>query len=319
MGANFGFDLRSLEVFARVAETGNMTAAAERLGMTQSSISQTLSNLESNLNTELMDRSVRPMELTTAGRFLYDRSMSLLKEALKTNQAIQHADFTQLQHVKIALVDSIATAVGKNLIEAVKKRTRDWSVSTGLSHQHGHALLSRNADIIISDDALEDYPGLSRRLILREPFILALPNSYKGNVTDLQRLQSELDFIRYSENSLIGQTIERYLRRIELEPPQRLQLDNSFAIVSSVSSGMGWTLTTPLCLFQTGIKLHQVQCLPLPGKPLHRTITLVARRDELGDLPKKIASDSIDILRNKFLSEIGVELPWLLEQIEVGE
>lgn len=319
MVVNYGFDLRSLEVFVRVAETGNMTTAAEQLGMTQSSVSQTLSNLENNLNTELLDRSVRPMAMTTAGRFLYDRSSSLLKEALKTNQAMQQADFTQLQHVKIALVDSIAVAVGKNLIDAVKKRTGDWSVSTGHSHLHGHALLSRNVDIIISDDALEDYPGLSRHLIIQEPFILALPNSYRRKVTDLKQLQNNLDFIRYTEHSLIGQTLERYLRRIKLEPPQRLQLDNSFAIVSSVSSGLGWTLTTPLCLFQTGIKLHQVQCLPLPGKPLYRAINLIARQDELGDLPKQIAEDSIEILRQNFLPGIGRELPWLLEQISLGE
>lgn len=315
----FGFDLRALDVFAHVAKTGNMSQAATQLGMTQSSISQTLSNLEEALETQLLDRSVRPMTLTTAGRFLYDRSSQLLKEARKTSQAIKQADYTRLRHINIAVVDSIATAIGSSLVNAVKKRTRDWSIHTGLSHLHGHALLSRTADIIITDDTLEDYTDLSRFQILREPFILALPNDFSGQVTDLSQLLTEQDFIRYSANSLIGRNIERHLQASHVEPTQRLQLDNSYAIVSAVSSGLGWTITTPLCLFQSGIKLQQVQIQPLPTKPLYRSITLVARRDELGDLPQQMAEDSIAILKRDFLSEVADEQPWLLDQLTLGE
>lgn len=315
----FEFDLRSLNIFSHVAKTGNMSQAAELLGMTQSSISQTLSNLEHSLQTSLLDRSVRPMELTTAGRFLLDRSTLLLQEAQKISQAIKHADYTQLRHIKIALVDSIATATGRSLVDALKARTEDWSISTGLSHLHGHALLSRNADIIISDDALEDCADLCRFRILREPFILALPNDYNSPVEDLNQLLTRLDFIRYPANSLIGRRIERHLRAAHVEPLKRLELDNSYAIVSAVSSGLGWAITTPLCLFQSGIKLHQVQIRKLPMEPFYRSITLVARKDELGDLPQQIAQDSITILRHNFLLEVADKQPWLKQHLALGD
>ena len=277
------------------------------------------SNLEEALETQLLDRSVRPMTLTTGGRFLYDRSSLLLREARKTSQAIKQADYTRLSHINISVVDSIATAVGSSLVKAVKKRTQDWSIHTGLSHLHGHALLSRTADIIISDDALEDYTDLSRFQILREPFILALPNDFSGQVKDLTQLLTELDFIRYSANSLIGRSIERHLQATHVEPTQRLQLDNSYAIVSAVSFGLGWTITTPLCLFQSGIRLQQVQIRQLPTKPLYRSITLSARKDELGDLPQQMAEDIIAILKRDFLSEVADEQPWLLDQLALGD
>ncbi len=319
MSSRFEFDLRSLNIFSHVAKTGNMSQAAELLGMTQSSISQTLSNLEQSLQTTLLNRSVRPMELTTAGRFLLDRSVLLLQEAQKTSQAIKQADYTQLRHIKIALVDSIATATGRALVDALKLRTEDWSISTGISHLHGHALLSRNADIIISDDALEDYADLCRFRILREPFILALPNDYNSPVEDLNQLLTKLDFIRYSANSLIGRRIERHLRAAYVEPPKRLELDNSYAIVSAVSSGLGWTITTPLCLFQSGIRLHQVQIRQLPMEPFYRSISLIARKDELGDLPQQIAQDSIAILRHNFLREVADKQPWLKQHLALGD
>ena len=318
MDYNLGFDLKALSVFVMVAETGNMSQAAQRLGTTQSSISQTLSSLEANLKTLLIDRSVRPLVITAAGRFFYDRASYLLKEAALTSRYIKQANYEKLRHVNIALVDSLVTAVGGPIVDAVKHRTREWSISTGASHMHAHGLLSHQLDIIISDDALEDHPDLCRFPIISEPFILALPNHYPADQAELPQLAKQLNFIRYTSHSLIGQTIERYLRRIQLEPAHRLQLDNSYAIAAMVSAGAGWTITTPLCLFQSGIKLHQVQCLPLPRQNFRRSLTLVARNNELSDLPKIIAEDSRAILQERFLQEIESHLPWLTGQINLG-
>jgi DNA-binding transcriptional LysR family regulator len=216
-------------------------------------------------------------------------------------------------------MDSIATSVGRALVDAVSKRAQDWSISTGHSHLHGYALLSRKADIIISDDALEDSANLCRFRILREPFILVLPNDYNSPVEDLTQLFTKLDFIRYSANSLIGRSIERHLRSVHVEPPERLELDNSYAVVSAVAASLGWTVTTPLCLFQSGIKLHQVKTLPLPVEPLYRSIILTARKDELGDLPKQMAKDIIATLKQDFLSEMSDKEPWLKDLLTLGD
>lgn len=319
MASRFGFDLRSLEVFSEVAKCGNMSHAAEQLGMTQSSVSQTLSNLEESLETQLFDRSVRPMELTPGGRFLQDSSLRLIQEAQKTRQGFKKANYYRLRRLNISLVDSLATAVGRSLVSSLKNRAQDWSISTGLSHMHGDALLTRKTDIIISDDALDDYPDMEHYRILREPFVLALPNDFSQPVYDLAELDKQMDFIRYPDHTLIARTIERYLHRIKVEPAARLQLDNSNAIVEAVSTGLGWTITTPLCIFQSGIRLHHVQLRRLPSDSFFRTLTLSARKEELGDLPEKIANDSIEILRRHFLSDLTEEQPWLEELLTLGE
>ncbi len=319
MSLLFEFDLRALNIFAQVAKTGNMSKTADLLGITQSSISQTLSNLEESLQTRLLDRSIRPMELTTAGRFLYDRSKVLLKEARKTGLAIKHADYSQLRHINVSVIDSLVTSVGSALVNTVAKRAQDWSISTGLSHLHGHALLSRNSDIIISDDTLEDYADLCRFKILREPFILVLPTGYDKPVEDLTHLLTNLDFIRYSDNSLIGRSIERHLRSAHVEPIKRLQLDNSYAVISSVAANLGWTMTTPLCLFQSGVELHQIKILPLPIEPLYRSITLIARKHELGDLPRKMAKDITTTLKQDFILKMSEKEPWLKNLLHLDD
>lgn len=64
-------DKNALEVFVMVAQTRNFRVAAERLGVTRPAISQTLRRLEDRLNTTLMHRTTRSINLTEAGKKLY--------------------------------------------------------------------------------------------------------------------------------------------------------------------------------------------------------------------------------------------------------
>ncbi|MEA3252234.1 MAG: LysR family transcriptional regulator [Pseudomonadota bacterium] len=317
MRGAFGFDLRSMEIFVETLERGSQTAAAAHLGLKQSSVSQSLANLEETLGVSLFLRHARPLEPTAAGRFFYDRAQRMLGEARATRRELRTGAFQQLHQVRIALVDSLATAVGQPLIEAIKRHTRDYTLTTGLSHMHGHALLTRHVDIIVSDDRLENYDGLERHSLLDEPFVLVLPRHWHGGHDNLRWLARQLDFVRYTPQSLIGQAIERHLRLNQLELPARLHLDNTFALLRMVDAGVGWTITTPLCLCQAGLERLDVQVVELPIAPLRRELTLVARRDELGDLPSQLARDSRGLLKTRYAGALQRHLPWLVERIEV--
>ncbi|MEN9658123.1 MAG: hypothetical protein RL571_1588 [Pseudomonadota bacterium] len=219
---------------------------------------------------------------------------------------------TPLKHVRIALVDSLAISVGKELVAAIKRRTGHWSMVTGQSHLHADALLNRRVDLILTDDAVSGDAELFRRHLLREPFILVLPLDFKGPVNSLRTLAAALDFIRYNQSTVIGRSIENQLQTWSIHPPLRMQLDNSYAILQMVKAGLGWTLTTPRCLLHGGIKTGAVQCLPVPEGEFCRELTLLARSDELGNLPELLADDSIALMRERYLPVIATAAPWLL-------
>ncbi|WP_063684225.1 LysR family transcriptional regulator [Bradyrhizobium stylosanthis] len=64
-------DLNALAVFALVAEERNFRAAAERLGVTRSAVSQTIRRLEQTLGIALVQRTTRSVSLTEAGERLH--------------------------------------------------------------------------------------------------------------------------------------------------------------------------------------------------------------------------------------------------------
>ncbi|HHH12985.1 MAG TPA: LysR family transcriptional regulator, partial [Thiolapillus brandeum] len=57
-------DLKHLRTLSALAETGSLTAAAERLHLTQSALSHQLKALEAQLGAPLFVRKSRPLRLT---------------------------------------------------------------------------------------------------------------------------------------------------------------------------------------------------------------------------------------------------------------
>ncbi|UHS55911.1 LysR family transcriptional regulator [Agrobacterium vaccinii] len=64
-------DLNALSIFCMVAEERNFRAAADRLGVTRSAISQTIRKLEETMGIALVQRTTRSVSLTEAGQQLY--------------------------------------------------------------------------------------------------------------------------------------------------------------------------------------------------------------------------------------------------------
>jgi DNA-binding transcriptional LysR family regulator len=102
-------ELRHLRVFAAVAEAGTHTRAARALGLSQSTVSETLSALERTLGVELFRRAAKgPPALTPPGEVLlgYARRMFALSSELAGALAVAAAG------VKATLVISAVESIG---------------------------------------------------------------------------------------------------------------------------------------------------------------------------------------------------------------
>jgi DNA-binding transcriptional LysR family regulator len=73
-------DLNALAVFALVAEESSFRAAADRLGVTRSAVSQSIRRLEETLGIALVQRTTRSVSLTEAGERLYAETAPAIAE-----------------------------------------------------------------------------------------------------------------------------------------------------------------------------------------------------------------------------------------------
>src|SRR5437879_5535551 len=70
----------AIEAFAKVVETGSFARAAERLGVSVSSVSRHVTELEAHLDARLLNRTTRRLSLTEIGRAFHERCVQLLAD-----------------------------------------------------------------------------------------------------------------------------------------------------------------------------------------------------------------------------------------------
>ena len=189
-----------------------------------------------------------------------------------------------------------------------------WSVQAGLPSHHSRALLTREADIVISSDPLEDEPNLERHLILTEQLVLVLPRASAETVDDLEKLARTTELIRLSPRTTLGRQIERHLRRTRVEATSRVEFDDPEAVMAMVANNLGWSILTPLSSLLGRSFWPKLVFEPLPGPAASREIYVIAREKELGDIPKKIAEAAIRSLNEMFTTDISPCCPWMKDK-----
>ncbi|AEF55254.1 LysR family transcriptional regulator [Marinomonas posidonica] len=95
--------LDQLKMFVTVAKLGSLSQASARLHKTQPAISQSIRQLEKGFNLPLFNRSGYRLELTEAGKTLYQKASNLLDEASNLQQAADHIALGNELSITIAI------------------------------------------------------------------------------------------------------------------------------------------------------------------------------------------------------------------------
>lgn len=307
------FDSKSLAVFVKVVEAHSMSEAARQLGLTQSAVSQIVKTLENELGVLLLDRSMRPIQVTSAGNELFNHGSRWLSEMISLSNQITSSHSNKLYLLRVGLVDSFASTAGPSLIKRIAHRAENLTVMSGVSPILWESIKQRKIDLAITMPPQEEIPGVAQTSILQENYLIALPKNSDVTSSDLELLTERLPFIRYSRATPSGSQAESYLKWLRLQPSPGLSFDTADAVLSMVASGLGWTITTPLCLLQANSYLPEIRCVPLSEPAINRQLVLMTRENELGDLPQEINILSKDILRRECFSKIQSKISWLAE------
>lgn len=81
---------RSMAIFVQVVDYGSFSAAARKLGITKSAVSQQISQLEESLGARLLHRTTRQLNLTEAGEIYLEGCRQMMEAAEGANQRIGH-------------------------------------------------------------------------------------------------------------------------------------------------------------------------------------------------------------------------------------
>lgn len=295
--------IRSLEVFIAVAETGQMRSGARLLGLSQPAASQHIASLEKAFGTQLIDRSVRPARLTHAGTRLHNRAQKILHALSDMETELRHVGQASISLLRVGIQASIATTLTPPLVALAQDRfgVEDVVLHAGQSGDHEQLLRTKKADLAVTSNPFLDMDGLERHHILTEDYLLVLPGDYDGPTDSLEAIQRKLPLVRFGDTTNAGRQIAQHLRRLRFEADKVIQVDRSSMVTSCVAGHLGFSLLTPTLLIDGMVENMNLRLMPLPVVGLSRTLTVVARKGELQDLPNTMA----DLCQQRLIPHIA--------------
>lgn len=307
------FDLHALQVFVLTVELGGMTASAQQMRITQSAVSQTIGRLELGIGTTLFDRSLRPLGLTPAGRALYERAARLLATAGTMVDEVREGARLPIDKIIVGMSETCAILLTAPLLSRQGARVRRWRVRSGISLNQQQDFLARRCDMLITGSSvLENREGVLHHDIMSDPFFLVFPADYGGS-TDPAKAAETLPFVRYSLDTGMGQRIESQLTRMKLRLPNVIEVDIVHQQLNTVAMGIGWSITSLLCLAAMPWLMPRIRIEPMPRARFSRHLQVVSRPGELGDLAEQTAVLAAEVIREQSLPPIYTMIPWAEE------
>lgn len=245
-------EIKHLRMIRAIAESGNMTRAAEKLYVSQSALSQQLKGIENKLQVDLFYRIRKKMVLAPHGR-------KLLKTA---GEVIDLLDDAEFEIAKLAGGDSGELKVGTHCIFCFKwlpgiianfcKQFPNVDIELGTSHDPVAELEQKKYDIIISAQPLS-YDAYSQQSLFRDHLVCIMGKKHSLAAQDYIRLED------FQGESLISHAEKEESRFYELllkpkgiEPKRFMTVGQPLAIMELVTAGLGvsvfplWAVTSTL-------------------------------------------------------------------------
>lgn len=291
-------DAHHLATLRAVRDTGGVTAAAARLHLTPSAVSQHLRALTERVGTPLVERVGRGIRLTDAGRALADAAVEVAVALERAGSAVDEFRGAPAGSVRVAFFQSAAVLLAPGLLHrvaahpGVEVHLGDRDVA-----QQDFPALTADFDLVVAHrpDTGHDWPaGVRVAPLLREPLDVALPAEHpladRVSLTPAELAGQR--WIAVQEGFPVAGVLDR-VAAVAGSPARVVQRFNDFGVVEAlVAAGHGISL---LPRYTAGGR-PGVRLVPLAGVG-------AARRIEALTTPERAARRVVRVVLDELRAE----------------
>ncbi|WP_426752769.1 LysR family transcriptional regulator [Myxococcus sp. Y35] len=264
-------DLNELLIFARVVQAGSFTVAARGLRMPKSTVSRKVSELETRVGAQLLQRTTRKLRLTEVGRTYYEHCARIVAEAELAELAV-----TRMQaapHGLLRVTTPLTFSFIGPLVSTFLKQYPEVQLELVCTDRNVD-LMAEGFDVAVRAGRLADSSLMARRLGSVERVVIAAPSYLKARGTpktpkDLEKHDCLL-FGSGLENNVW--TLTSGGRSVDVKVPARLVVNEPDMLYAVARAGSGIALL-PNLHFTSELAAGRLQRI-LPdwsstGAPVH--------------------------------------------------
>lgn len=300
-------DIRQIETFVEVVRLESFSKAAEKLFITQPTVSNHITALEKEVGSELIDRSGRLFRITPTGQILYEHAEKIIDQINNAKYEIDAYD--QGLQGKISILSSsipreyILPDLIKSFLEEHPKIS--FSLQGSDSKEAIKRILTYENDFAIVGK-MNDNPKLDFVKLVKDTSVLIVPNDKFENLEngDTVKFEDILDesFILREYGSASLETIINAIYQSSKDA-RKLRIvgtcDDNEAIKSLVSKGVGLSFMNKIAI-ERDIKEKRFKYLNIKGMDFSRDFYFLYHREKpLSPLGKRFKEFVLDYVKNE--------------------
>ena len=290
--------IETLKIFCDLADLKSFSKTAEKHLLSQSAVSQQLAQLELAHKCQLINRKKRPIELTKAGRLLYQAFKDMLDRYEQLRSELNALKSSAGSRINVATIFSIGM---HTLPDYVKK----FMVSYPNVNVHiEYFSASKIYGLVLSGDVdvgLVAVPKIDKRLEVydfeAEPLMFVCspkhPLSREPKV-DIHKLQFER-FIAFEKNVPTRAWIDGILERYNVVVRPMMEFDNIETVKRAVEINSGVSILPETAVLQE-VASGTIKAVPFSNEKFVRPTGIIVRK---GKILSQAGRYFIELLRKK--------------------
>lgn len=244
--------LREFEYVLKIAETHNLSRAAEELFIAQSTLSHALNRIESEVGAPLFDRSRIPLTITAPGEIYIEKAKQILAINTDIKNQIKDINNYQRNELTIGITRFLQLYYLPLVIPTLKKNYPDMKIRIVVDTAPNLAqlLYAGKLDCAfippVTQDGFKSTPLFSCKSMLimskNNPFAKNYKLTKSGYPTVSFEQLADQDFLLMTSSHFLRESFFHLCKKYELAPNIGLELDSFMALMATVANGYGVTL-----------------------------------------------------------------------------
>lgn len=279
-------NLKQLEAFVQIADSGSFSKAAKELYLTQPTISAHISSLEKELNTRLFVRNTKDVRLSDSGNVLYEYAKQMIALQKKIEDTFVVREEKGQQCITIAASTIPAQYLLPGILASYNEKypNQQFKIVESDSTKVVEQVVNHTVDIGFTGTVID------KRLCKYIPFyqdelVVITPNTdkYRGFAEEKQDAKWIVNeaLIMREEGSGTRKEAEKQLKKIGIYPTKLnviASMENTEAIKRAVANGMGISLISKLAA-EDEIQKGKLLAFPISADDMRRDINVIYNRN----------------------------------------
>jgi DNA-binding transcriptional LysR family regulator len=267
------FDAANLALFVAIARSKSFSGAARQLGLTTSTASRRLAELEETLGVRLLNRTTRSLSLTEAGQRYLEDVEPIVEAIEQANRHLTQSREEVMGRLRITAPMILGEHMVMDWILCFQKRFPLVRISLELENSFVN-LPATGIDLAFRAGQLEDSSLIARHLMDDRPKLVASAQYLQmvgkpAHPKDLENLDA---IITATDSQPVIWTFHNNQARFQFQPESRLRINDLGRTLQAVLAGHGISLLPGLLANPLLARSEIVELLPdwlAPARPIH--------------------------------------------------